>query len=47
MARERVDWVAVLDQGRVLGWITAASLDEHERVDEIEVDAVRGRGATD
>ena len=37
MARERVDWVAVLDHGRVLGWITAASLDGHERVDEIEV----------
>ena len=37
MARERVDWVAVLDQGRVLGWITAASLDGHERVDDIDV----------
>jgi osmoprotectant transport system ATP-binding protein len=36
MARERADWIAVLDQGRVRGWITAAALDGHQRVDEIE-----------
>jgi osmoprotectant transport system ATP-binding protein len=36
MARERVDWIAVLDQGRVRGWITAAALAGHERVGEIE-----------
>jgi osmoprotectant transport system ATP-binding protein len=36
MARERVDWISVLDQGRVRGWITAGALDGHQRVDEIE-----------
>jgi osmoprotectant transport system ATP-binding protein len=37
MARERVDWVAVLDDGRVRGWITAGAIDGQQRVDEIEV----------
>jgi osmoprotectant transport system ATP-binding protein len=37
MARERVDWIAVLDDGRVRGWVTAASLDGHERIAEIDV----------
>ncbi len=37
MAREGVDWVAVLDGGRPKGWIAAAALDGHERVDQVEV----------
>ena len=36
MEREDVDWVAVLDDGRPRGWVGAAALDGHERVDEIE-----------
>ncbi len=36
MQREEVDWVAVLDDGRPRGWVGAAALDGHERVDEIE-----------
>ena len=36
MKREDVDWVAVLDHGRPRGWIDAAQLDGHDRIDEIE-----------
>jgi osmoprotectant transport system ATP-binding protein len=36
MTREGVDWVAVLDQGRPRGWISASQLDGHERISEIE-----------
>jgi CBS domain-containing protein len=35
MAREGVDWVAVLDHGVPRGWITADALDTRERIDEI------------
>ena len=35
MARERVDWVAVLDAGRPRGWVGAAQLDGNERVDQV------------
>jgi osmoprotectant transport system ATP-binding protein len=36
MAREGVDWVAVLDEGRPRGWVTASQLDGHERISEID-----------
>jgi osmoprotectant transport system ATP-binding protein len=36
MDRERVDWVAVLEHGIPRGWITAAALEGHTRVDEVE-----------
>ena len=35
MAREQTDWVAVLEDGRPLGWAAAAQLDGRARVDEI------------
>jgi osmoprotectant transport system ATP-binding protein len=37
MAREGVDWVAVLDHRRPRGWVAGAALDAHERVDQIAV----------
>jgi osmoprotectant transport system ATP-binding protein len=37
MAREQTDWVAVLDDGRPLGWMAAAQLDGRARVDEIDL----------
>jgi osmoprotectant transport system ATP-binding protein len=35
MAREHVDWVAVLADGRPRGWVTADALDGHERIDQV------------
>ena len=35
MTRESVDWVAVLRDGRPLGWVSAGDLLHHERVDEL------------
>jgi osmoprotectant transport system ATP-binding protein len=35
MNRDHVDWVAVLDDGRPRGWISADTLSGHERIDEI------------
>ncbi|MDQ1481914.1 MAG: osmoprotectant transport system ATP-binding protein, partial [Actinomycetota bacterium] len=36
MTREGTDWVAVLDNGRPRGWISASQLDSRDRIDEIE-----------
>ena len=36
MAREDVDWVAVLDHGVPRGWVTAAALEGRDRIDQIE-----------
>jgi osmoprotectant transport system ATP-binding protein len=36
MTREGTDWVAVLDQGRPRGWISASQLEGHQQLDEIE-----------
>ena len=35
MAREHVDWVAVLDHGRPRGWVTADALDEREQITDV------------
>ena len=37
MARDRVDWVTVLDHGRPLGWVAADQLDGVSRLDRLEV----------
>jgi len=36
MAEHRVDWVGVVDDGRMLGWVAADELDGHATVGEIE-----------
>ena len=47
MGRDRVDWIAVLDHGRVLGWITAGLARRARTGRRDRGDAVRGRGAPD
>ena len=37
MARERTDWVAVLDHGHVRGWVSAGALDAHGDLARVDV----------
>jgi osmoprotectant transport system ATP-binding protein len=37
MDREHTDWVAVLEHGVPRGWITAADVDQYERVDQADL----------